>query len=935
MMQNNYTLPKIITTAGICFSLFFFGLLFPAGAQQNKEIPQWQKMHYLSEEEMHIRSWDNRSFTPTDPAGGPIYNVAEFAQMEAVLIRYPLGIPYSLVAEMSQDILVTTIVTGSTQENTVRDLYENNGVNLANCNFIYAPSDSYWTRDYGPWFIIDSNYEFGIVDFPYNRPRPNDDNIPVVVASVLGINLFGMDVVHTGGNYMTDFYGKSASTTLVYTENADPSLQNPPLTPQEVDSMMSAYLGLSDYHVLDDPLNEYIEHIDCWGKFLDVDKVLIGQVPSNDARYGEFESIAAYFEGQTSGWGKPYEVYRVFTPGTSPGTPYTNSLIVNNKVFVPQTGSPWDGEAIAVYEEAMPGYEIIGTFAEEAPGWQNTDAIHCRAKGIADREMLWIRHMPLWGTKPQQDSYPVQATVVPMSGANLNSTAVKVYYRINSGSFTPIVMFTQNDTLYTASIPGANENDVISYFITATDQAGNTANHPYIGSADPHQFRIQVNYQPDILINEDHLTGSCLTGSSITYYLLIHNTGNMQLNYQIEPNTVSYEHFPYQVPDSPSPTAFTDNTYEELGWTEVAVGQDEIISQWSITYDWYTMYPGLINGASFWVESPQGTIVQISGNLAPGTYTVNSEAYNGENMLGTWKLWIEDSFHQGGHQATNITMTLRKTTDPGPWLDPVPSSGFVVPGGMTQIEVEFDASTLDPGQYNGQLIISSNDQDEPQINLPVLFTVQGLPYLTLSEDSLIFLSYHQMLFGQEFTVKNPTPYSVQINEIEKESWGMFMWYIEPWNIELPYILNGGDSLTFNVHIAIPVLSPSVWMVYDTLTIESQYDFHEVIIGVDFNLISGTDNDVLQAISVRLSPNPFSHTVSIDLDLSSEKPLKADILDFTGQRIKSFGEFRAPEGKTSLHWDGTSDAGVPVPGGVYFVYITSEGKTTAAKLILTR
>ncbi|HRZ21295.1 MAG TPA: hypothetical protein P5184_06480, partial [Bacteroidales bacterium] len=97
MPQKNYTSPQKITSAVICF--FFFGLLIPAGAQQDKEIPVWQKMHYLSEEEMHIRSWDNRSFTPTDPAGGPVYNVAEFAQMEAVLIRYPLGIPYSLVAE--------------------------------------------------------------------------------------------------------------------------------------------------------------------------------------------------------------------------------------------------------------------------------------------------------------------------------------------------------------------------------------------------------------------------------------------------------------------------------------------------------------------------------------------------------------------------------------------------------------------------------------------------------------------------------------------------------------------------------------------------------------------------------------------------------------------------------------------------------------------
>ena len=150
MLKNMYLIPRRVTAIIACFILLIVGSILPATAQQDKEIPVWQKMHYLSEEEMMIRSWDNRSFTPSDPAEGPIYNVAEFAQMEAVLIRYPLGIPYSLVAEMSQDILVTTIVTDVNQENTVRGYYQNQGVNLSNCNFLYAPTNSYWTRDYGP-----------------------------------------------------------------------------------------------------------------------------------------------------------------------------------------------------------------------------------------------------------------------------------------------------------------------------------------------------------------------------------------------------------------------------------------------------------------------------------------------------------------------------------------------------------------------------------------------------------------------------------------------------------------------------------------------------------------------------------------------------------------------------------------------------------------
>ena len=51
--------------------------------------------------------------------------------------------------------------------------------------------------------------------FPYNRPRPNDDNIPVVLAQQMDIPLYGMNLIHTGGNWMDDGMGIGASTDLV------------------------------------------------------------------------------------------------------------------------------------------------------------------------------------------------------------------------------------------------------------------------------------------------------------------------------------------------------------------------------------------------------------------------------------------------------------------------------------------------------------------------------------------------------------------------------------------------------------------------------------------------------------------------------------------------------------------------------------------------
>jgi hypothetical protein len=111
------------------------------------------------------------------------------------------------------------------------------------------------------------------------------------------------------------------------------------------------------------------------GKFLSPDKVLIGRVPETDDRYADYEAVAAAFAAATCAWGTPYRVYRVDTPGSSPYTPYTNSLILNGKVYVPLTGHTLDAAAIAAYRQAMPGYEVLG-YAYS--GWLNTDALHCR-----------------------------------------------------------------------------------------------------------------------------------------------------------------------------------------------------------------------------------------------------------------------------------------------------------------------------------------------------------------------------------------------------------------------------------------------------------------------------------------------------------------------------------------------------------------------------
>ena len=335
------------------------------------------------------QEWENRGLIQsmgrlTTPPVGPIRSIAEYEPMQGALIRYPFGVSTAIIKEIAQDIKVYCLVSSGLQ-NSAYNSMNNADVNMDNVEFILGSTDSYWTRDYGPWWVVDGNGDIGIVDFTYNRPRPNDNDAPLKVSNYLDVPYYSADFISTGGNYMTDGFGMSASTQIAYTENNECNTNDQssvPLAPcSYVDNIMEDYYGVDDYHVVADPNNEYIDHIDCWGKFLSPTKMLIRSVPTSHPQYNEIEEVADYFEQVVSSNGEPLEIFRVYTPNDQP---YTNSIILNNKVLVPIMNSSWDDEALEIYEQALPGYDILpftGT-------WQSTDALHCRVKGIPDLSLF-------------------------------------------------------------------------------------------------------------------------------------------------------------------------------------------------------------------------------------------------------------------------------------------------------------------------------------------------------------------------------------------------------------------------------------------------------------------------------------------------------------------------------------------------------------------
>ncbi|HOV17076.1 MAG TPA: C25 family cysteine peptidase [Candidatus Cloacimonadota bacterium] len=430
------------------------------------------------------------------PNPSAIRFVAEWEPATGVIIAYAngFGLPYTMIADLSTRGKVYVVVTSSNQS-TANSLLSSNGVTMSNVYYINPSGvNTYWTRDYGPWTVFDENGNMKIVDFRYNRNRPYDDSLNEMLDDYFGVGFSYLPLVATGGNVMTDGAGKMMSTNLILSENdgvQTAQVTEYSYTQAQIEDLVYNNLGVTEYQFYNDPLsNSSIDHIDCWAKLLDVDKVMIARVPSGHANYAALEAAVTAWQTKTSAYGTPYQIFRV--DQSSNNEPYTNSFIYNHVIYVPQwnsTPSSYDTAAITAYQNAMPGYTIKPYYLSS---WLPDDAIHCRINTIFDDQMIHVSHIP-------------PTTLVANSTVTLNveikhtnalvPDSIYVAYRYSStGSWqtAPLTNLARDE--WSAVVPTPAYGQTLYYYISATDNTGRSMQTPLCGVSDP--FELLVNQQP-------------------------------------------------------------------------------------------------------------------------------------------------------------------------------------------------------------------------------------------------------------------------------------------------------------------------------------------------------------------------------------------------------------------------------------------------------
>jgi glycosidase len=80
------------------------------------------------------------------------------------------------------------------------------------------------------------------------------------------------------------------------------------------------------------------------------------------------------------------------------------------------------------------------------------------------------------------------------------------------------------------------------------------------------------------------------------------------------------------------------------------------------------------------------------------------------------------------------------------------------------------------------------------------------------------------------------------------------------------------------------------------------------------------------------PNPFNHRTTIVFEMPKAGDVTIDIINIHGQHVRTLNAGALPAGRRMLAWNGQTDNGTLVAGGLYFLRLYSETRTLTRKML---
>lgn len=493
---------------GLSITLFSF-------AQSTPEV--WP--HQLTWEEVHAAERYDFSQTgargiTTPPPYDNLRTSAEWEEIQALVIGWEgySSILKRITAAAKEECEV--IILSEEPDDTESYLVGQGGGgplnNLDNVTIIETDLNTIWARDYsGTTVYADEVGDALMVDWIYNRPRPDDDASPALVADHLGLELYCTtdepnDLMGTGGNWMTDGFGTGFASELILDENDGGftwwNTAYPNHSEAGVDQIFQDFMGIDTYIKMQNLPFDGIHHIDMHMKLLDEKRLLVAEYPSGVADGPQINANIDYvLSNYTTKWGTPFEVIRIPSPpqygnGNYPNQngwylTYTNSLFVNNTVLVPTYYEQYDTTAIRIYQEALPGYNIVGIDCDTSPNniIQLSGALHCITHEVGANDPLLISHEALPDTDDEVNDYEVVAYMNHRQGVVEGTLFWKTDL---ADDYQTVSMSNIGGNDWQAFIPAQPVGSTIYYYVEGVSEDGKVQTRPMPAPEGYWSFRV-------------------------------------------------------------------------------------------------------------------------------------------------------------------------------------------------------------------------------------------------------------------------------------------------------------------------------------------------------------------------------------------------------------------------------------------------------------
>ncbi len=327
---------------------------------------------------------------PERAADKPVRVPAQWETMESVLISWAWMYPplWAMHAQMVEGISpvcpVEIIVPTAMWAHAVWVyLSERDLAQMDNVRFLVLPTNDIWIRDYGPIIGLDDDGQQVAVNPIYdplpNYPQHEDNGMVRRWSAYREMSVRDWNMHTEGGNLWSDGQGTLIMSEQIFYSNRY----------HDRDSILKAFHDVFHFEkaiITPRMTLEETGHVDLLVKLADAQTVFVSAATSLTTGTA-LRKARQLLEKETNAAGQPYNIVPLPTPPLylnwifyTIRRGYTNSLTVNGRVLVPVFGVPEDEQALRIYAETMPDYDIIPIDCKVAIN--GGGAVHCMTREV-------------------------------------------------------------------------------------------------------------------------------------------------------------------------------------------------------------------------------------------------------------------------------------------------------------------------------------------------------------------------------------------------------------------------------------------------------------------------------------------------------------------------------------------------------------------------